>query len=115
MMADEWIGVDEVAAEMRYTPKQAWEFLRSIGVLTCNPRHLKLARFTRAEFNEARERAKSPIAPRHKTGLLAGATAAPARSKPTPDSAITAAAIRAKIRGLPPPLAEEVIAKYKRR
>jgi hypothetical protein len=61
MAADEWIGVDEVAAEMRYTQRQAWEYIRSIGLASANTRNMNLARFTRAEFNEARERAKAPI------------------------------------------------------
>jgi hypothetical protein len=95
MAADEWIGVDEVAAEMRYTQRQAWEFIRSIGVASVNARKMNLIRFTRAEFNEARERAKAPIAPRSRV--------APPRTNvvPTkPKNTTKAASIMAKFKNI---------------
>lgn len=96
---EEWIGVAEVAAEMNYAPREAWEYVRRIGLVATNTRRMRLARFTRAEFEDARERAKKPIAPRARTGALASAGAeSQAKSKPG-NKAAEIAALRAKLRG----------------
>jgi hypothetical protein len=96
LSGNEWIGVEDVAAEMRYTERQAWEFIRSIGLTTVNARKMHLVRFTRAEFDEARERAKAPIAPRHR----AAPAGAPVEAKsPAKSRKESAAAILAKLRG----------------
>lgn len=63
-MKTEWIGVNEIADEMKYTRRQTWEYLRKIGIFAANATTMRLARFTRAEFDEARERAKSTLPPK---------------------------------------------------
>jgi hypothetical protein len=96
---DQWIGVEDVAAEMKYTARQAWEFIRSIGLTTVNARSMHLVRFTRGEFEEARDRAKAPIAPRHRVAPTGPSPEAkpPAKAKGKSEAAI--AAKLARLRG----------------
>jgi hypothetical protein len=98
MPTDEWIGIDQVAAEMKYSRRQAWEFVRSIGLVVVNVRSMGLVRFTRADFNDARERAKAPLPPRVRTGAVPSAAAASPRKAASP-SAASIASKRAKLRG----------------
>ena len=99
MPNDVWIGVAEVAEEMHYTHKEAWAFIRKIGLVGLNTGKMKLARFTRAEFEEAIERSKRPLAPIAKTGVLASANRKVATTKKTDvDHAAIIAAKIAEIR-----------------
>ena len=74
--AEEWIGVEDVAAEMKFTQRQAWEYVRRIGLASANGVTMKLARFTRADFEAARERAMRPLAPRARAGAATGGSEA---------------------------------------
>jgi hypothetical protein len=80
MLTDEWIGVAEVAAEMKYTQKQAWEYVRKIGLVVANSWTMSLVRFTRAEFAEARRRGMAPLAPRAKSGAVAASSETPRKA-----------------------------------
>lgn len=95
MPTDQWIGVKEVAAEMSYSIREAWEFIRSIGLASVNSRKMQLVRFTRAEFEEARERAKAPLPARSKMATQAS-HAAPKKARPV----TTAASVAAKLKRL---------------
>jgi hypothetical protein len=59
---DEWIDVEIVAAEMGLTDRQAWEWVKRLGVPCVGPARnvMRKSRFTRADWNEAIERSKGP-------------------------------------------------------
>lgn len=88
--ADEWIGVAEVAAEMKLTERRAWELIRRL----CVPRiegarsDMAGARFRRSDWEKCRDGAVKPPEPRARAGRLAPAPP-PARpaARPIPGRA----------------------------
>jgi hypothetical protein len=64
---DEWIGVADVADELHLTQRHAWELVKKLGVPCVGPVRdvMRLARFSRADWETARDRSKAPPTPRH--------------------------------------------------
>lgn len=75
---DEWIGVAEVAIELAITPRQAWELIKKLGVPCIGPVRdvMRMARFSRADWEEARDRSKAPPTPRGGKGASHGTVGA---------------------------------------
>jgi hypothetical protein len=70
---DEWIGVAEVAAEMKLPERVCWELLRRLRVpMLPGLNTMARARFKRADWAEALERSKAP-APERAISAPAGA------------------------------------------
>jgi hypothetical protein len=63
---DEWIGVAEVAVELKLTERSAWELIRRLGVPRLEPGRaiMGLARFRRSDWEAARDAAVRPPEPR---------------------------------------------------
>jgi hypothetical protein len=88
--ADEWIGVAEVAAELKLSERAAWELVRRLAVpmLEVGRAVLSTARFRRSDWEAARDRALQPPAPRSKSaagaaaGEASGAAVASAAPRP---------------------------------
>lgn len=78
---DEWIGVAEVAAELNYSERRAWYLIQSLGIRCLGPtrNRMRLARFLRSDWEEARDRSLKP-AGREKS--LEPAEPGPADSNP---------------------------------
>jgi hypothetical protein len=62
----EWIGVSHVAAELGLTDREAWELVKRLGVDCLGPTRdcMRKARFTRADWERARDDSKRPPTPR---------------------------------------------------
>lgn len=62
----EWIGVSQVAAELGLTDREAWELVKRLGVPCVGPTRdcMRKARFTRADWEQARDASKRPPTPR---------------------------------------------------
>ena len=99
MSQTEWIGVDVVAAEMGYTQRQAWEYVRRIGLLATNHSTMALARFTRADFEAARQRSLTAL-PRRTYSRVVATT--PATAKARSSTGQTAAEALARLRNARP-------------
>jgi hypothetical protein len=61
--ADDWIGVEDVAAELRVSPRIAWELVRRLEVPVIDPGHARMqtVRFRRADWMAARDGAMKPV------------------------------------------------------
>jgi hypothetical protein len=55
-----WIGVKEIAAEMNWTDRQAYEEVRRLGV-PCRGRGRMGLRFRRADYEQRRDAALAPL------------------------------------------------------
>ncbi len=100
-MAEIWIGVADVAAEMNLTDRAAWELVKRIGVpVVEGPRsNSKNARFLRSEFEAARDRSKGPAPGRSPYGAKESSRPV-AASTAAPTAPGAAASKLAKLRGL---------------
>jgi hypothetical protein len=92
---DPWIGVAEVAAELRYTEAEAWRLIRRIGVPMLEPdrARMKAARFRRSAWEARRDARTGPPAPRYREARYA---AVAPTTRPTTSGA---ASKLAKLRG----------------
>lgn len=66
MTTTEWIGVEQVAAELSLTQREAWELVRRIGVplLESGRGRMTRVRFRRADWEDRRDAACKPPEPR---------------------------------------------------
>ena len=62
----DWIGVAEVAAEMNFSSRQAWELVKRLGVpmIAGAGRRMDGARFLREKWQALRDAAQRPAEPR---------------------------------------------------
>lgn len=72
----QWIGTAEVAEEMGWGLRQAYEFVRQIGV-PCVGCGIEGVRFARPEYEAARDAASAPLPSRKPYGRQGEAEAAP--------------------------------------
>lgn len=79
---DEWIGVAEVADELRMTHRAAWELIRRLGVPRLEPGRAVMAsaRFRRSDWEAARDASVKPPEPRARVAAAASTPATPRRS-----------------------------------
>ena len=64
--APEWLSVQDVAAELRLTDRQAWELVKRLSIPCVGPVRdcMRLARFRRADWVAARDGSLAPPTPR---------------------------------------------------
>jgi hypothetical protein len=94
---DEWIGVAEVAAELKLSERAAWELVRRVKVpmLESGGAVMSRARFRRSDWEAARDASLKPAPAR--ASKAAAQPPAPPTVKPTPAAAV--AAKLARLRG----------------
>jgi hypothetical protein len=96
--ADEWIGVTDVAAELKLTDRGAWELIRRLGVPRLEPHRsvMATARFRRADWEAARDAATKPPEPRARAASAPAAAAATAQRHAAASPAPTRSKLRAR-------------------
>jgi hypothetical protein len=89
---DEWIGVTEVATELKLTDRAAWELIRRLAVPRLEPGRaiMSAARFRRSDWEAARDASVKPPEPRERIGRVVHSS--PSKATPTPT--------RSKLRGM---------------
>ncbi|MEW4569341.1 hypothetical protein AB1L88_15860 [Tautonia sp. JC769] len=58
----DWIGVDQVAEQLGYSRREAWELVKRLGVRCVGPTRgvMSRARFLRSDFDDALVRSLAP-------------------------------------------------------
>lgn len=82
-----WIGVKNVAEELNISERAAWELIRRSGVKMLNERSVKLARFLRTDWEEARAnlmKAATPRSAQVRTPVTAQAATSRLPGQPNP-------------------------------
>jgi hypothetical protein len=95
--ATDWIGVTEVAKEMGWSERQAYEEIRALGV-PCRGRGLRGLRFRRSDYVERRDASLAPLDPRKaysRPGIAEGTAPKPDAAPVTRRSALR----RSRLRG----------------